>query len=96
MTNREAIEVISQDIPCEYDTDLIEALRMGIKALEQTEWIPVTERLPELGQMVLVTYADGDVETNERMTLKNLEVWKYGGNVVAWMPLPIPYKGDEK
>ena len=62
--------------------------------VEQTEWISVKDRLPELGQMVLVTYADGDVETNERMTLKNLEVWKYGNSVVAWMPLPSPYKGE--
>lgn len=35
MNREEAIEVIKQDIPCEYDTDLIEALEMAIKALEQ-------------------------------------------------------------
>ena len=35
MTREEAIEVIKQDIPCEYDADLIEALDMAIKALEQ-------------------------------------------------------------
>ena len=34
MTNEEAIEVIEQDIPCEYDTDLIEALNMAIAALK--------------------------------------------------------------
>lgn len=35
MTREEAIEVLQQDIPCELDTDLIEALEMAIKALEQ-------------------------------------------------------------
>ena len=35
MTNEEAIEVLQQDIPCEHDTDLIEAIDMAIKALEQ-------------------------------------------------------------
>ena len=35
MTREEAIEVLQQDIPCEYDTDLIEALEMAIQALEQ-------------------------------------------------------------
>lgn len=35
MTREEAIEVIKQDIPCEHDTDLIEALEMAIKALSQ-------------------------------------------------------------
>ena len=34
MTNEEAIEVIEQDIPCEHDTDLIEALNMAIAALK--------------------------------------------------------------
>ena len=35
MTREEAIEVIKQDIPCENDTDLIEALEMVISALEK-------------------------------------------------------------
>lgn len=34
MFREEAIEVIEQDIPCEYDTDLIEALDMAIAALK--------------------------------------------------------------
>ena len=34
MTREEAIEIIKQDIPCEHDTDLIEALEMAIKALK--------------------------------------------------------------
>ena len=37
MTVKEAIEVISQDIPCEYDIDLIEALNMATKSLEAWE-----------------------------------------------------------
>lgn len=39
MTREEAIEVIKQDIPCEHDTDLIEAFDMAIKALEQEPFI---------------------------------------------------------
>lgn len=42
MTREEAIEVIEQDIPCEYDTDLIEALNMAINALEHPERNVVT------------------------------------------------------
>ena len=33
MTREEAVEVLKQDIPCEYDADLIEALDMAINAL---------------------------------------------------------------
>lgn len=35
MNNREAIEVLQQDMPCEDDPDLIEAMRMAIAALEK-------------------------------------------------------------
>ena len=35
MTREESIEIIKQDIPCEHDTDLIEALEMATIALEQ-------------------------------------------------------------
>lgn len=35
MTNEEAIEVLAQDLPCETDEDLSEAMTMAIKALEQ-------------------------------------------------------------
>jgi len=37
MDNKEAIEVLQQDIPCEGDADLIEAMHMAIAALEQQE-----------------------------------------------------------
>lgn len=39
MTREEAIEVIEQDIPCEHDRDLIEALDMAISALKNIEKI---------------------------------------------------------
>ena len=40
MTREEAIEVIEQDIPCEHDKDLIEALGMAISALsDEGEYI---------------------------------------------------------
>ena len=35
MTIPEAIEVLAQDLPCETDEDLVEAMAMAIKALEQ-------------------------------------------------------------
>ena len=61
------------------------------------KWIPVTERLPKSNQIVLVT-EDGEVK------LCTYELWYgygygfYGsrGKVIAWMPLPEPYKGENK
>lgn len=37
MSREEAIEVLQQDIPCERDTDLIEAIEMAINALEREQ-----------------------------------------------------------
>lgn len=46
MTREEAIEVIEQDIPCEHDRDLIEALGMAISALSESNggWYPLSYR----------------------------------------------------
>lgn len=52
MTREEAIEVISQDIPCEYDIDLIEALNMAINALHREQ------------QFLEAGYKNGRVEFN--------------------------------
>ena len=64
----------------------------------QGEWIPVSERLPDEGQGVLVT-----VDANKW----DIEVGSciYSGGtfhsnffdleVIAWMPLPTPYKGGD-
>lgn len=53
-------------------------------------WIPCEERLPESTQEVLVTGINGCVYTS-RIVHGEFE---YGGNVIAWMPLPEPYEGE--
>ena len=55
-------------------------------------WIPCGEKLPEPTQEVLVTGINGCVYTS-RIVHGEFE---YGGNVIAWMPLPEPYKGERK
>ena len=45
MTIEDAKEVIKQDIPCELDADLIEALNMAIKSLE--EWEKVQQEMED-------------------------------------------------
>lgn len=68
--------------------------------LEKHQWIPVSERLPEDGQPVIITtddeafkdhpvgsciYQNGRFQTN----------YKYDIKMIAWMPLPTPYKGGD-
>lgn len=55
-------------------------------------WIPCGEKLPEPTQEVLVTEINGCVYTS-RIVHGEFE---YGGNVIAWMPLPEPYNGERK
>ena len=101
---KEWVEELDRDTP---DGRLITALEMAIKAIEQTRWIPVSERLPEVGSEVLVCfdfkgkrsvyisnfYGDGEFHglDDEYLTSEGRKYRK----AVAWMPQPEPYKEDE-
>jgi len=56
-------------------------------------WIPVSERLPEVGQRVIAT-----VESIDGNYVRETICGKYGllcGNGIAWMPLPTPPNKSE-
>lgn len=62
------------------------------------EWIPVSERLPETDDKVMCC-------TETKKGNKNIVIgyymdgaWRCGmnSNVIAWMPLPEPYKGESE
>ena len=65
-----------------------------------SEWIPVTERLPEpRNEMVrrdvyLVTVKEGLVFTRTFVFDTRGGYWENGLEVIAWMPLPEPYRED--
>lgn len=67
---------------------------------QETGWIPVSERLPkECDGRVLVSKEDGQVTTGLHSEFSN--VWYIGDmcgvggcKVIAWMPLPEPYRED--
>lgn len=67
------------------------------------KWIPVSECLPGEGKQVLVCDDGGFIYTAEGETRSDGEWQWYESveyrpmdDVVAWMPLPEPYKGEER
>ena len=58
----------------------------------EPKWIPCSERLPDTNGDYLVTGRQGAV--NKR----RFEDGRWYGNwaVLAWMPLPEPYKGEQE
>lgn len=73
------------------------------------EWIPVTERLPEVNQNVLATTRWREVTIAERLNIGpdyciGPDYWFiHEGNtnahtedIVAWQPLPEPYKAESE
>ena len=74
------------------------AISMAIEALEKQQkqqWILTTERLPEVGQRVLVTTKDGFIDIRKCIDAGHL-AWFYSGTI-AWMPFLVePYKGEQE
>ena len=71
-----------------------------IECLESTNWIPVSKRLPEKHKDVIATVKYNGFLGMYGMRLKTAFIGDYGewngecigGEVIAWMYLPEPYK----
>ena len=89
----------------EDDTDFckIWQIKQDIKIIEAQpqvgEWIPVSERLPETDDLMLVSCRTKKGINSVNRAYYSNGAWHGSGSmsgVVAWMPLPEPYKGGEK
>lgn len=92
------------------DKTTIDACKGAIELLEQTRWIPVSERLPEERNHYLVTI-EIDAMNGCKPYYEIQPSWysdkqfvvEYKGDglvakksVIAWMPLPEPYRESEE
>ena len=105
MTKEEAHKILCRNIlPCLIG-EWRKAISIATKALEaEPHWIPVTER-PDKSGDYLATLIDGAekwveiIYWNEtfggswQAVISDEEYYSTIGNVIAWMPLPEPYKG---
>ena len=66
---------------------------------EQTRWIPVSERLPDMDEVVLGVDSSGDIRKAELWDdcgeIKWFSNGCYDVPIKAWMPLPQPYKAGK-
>lgn len=109
MTNEETIEVLDDmkikiDIPKSAITqrNRNEALDKAIKAIEQTRWIPCSERLPERDVNVLTYHRDVAFDYQYVSWIDDYSgkwagfIGNLSDEVLAWMPLPEDYKEGSK
>ena len=89
----------------------LEELKHLREQVKRFQWIPVADRTPDDYSAVLLQYSSRyGFETEQRETLdigyfnafgnaehRTEDYEKFRGEVIAWMPLPEPYRGgDEK
>ena len=107
----ERLPVMSYMKKNEKQTIITTALDMAIEALQEPErkWIPVSERLPDNYKEVLVQWEMINRVQNtvivytsvglidEHGEWVNSDVMRlFNGRIIAWQPLPEPYKAGEE
>ena len=92
-----------QDVMCRAcDTgsciELIEDAPSVTPARPKSEWIPVSERLPEVGIDVLICNMYGAIYLSHRLSTNSYfdELGNKIKKIRAWMPLPEPYKAESE
>ena len=106
-TEMEAINVAIEALQAQVTLDDVStAYENGYKQgkFEAQQWVPCSERLPKDDDWQIVTILDERGDTPYRYSdfgwyLNRAECWiidaEQRTDVIAWIPLPSPYKGDK-
>ncbi len=91
---------------CEHDDCTVcvckramEIVRSHMDEAKNDDWIPYTEQsIPKKGGIYLVTCDDKEYPVKRMRFKENLWYWTYGiydGRILAWQPLPEPYRAAD-
>lgn len=75
--------------------DVVTPIVISQPTVEPQKWIPISVKLPEKRQDVIVTVNDGAIYTDTDEWI-GTGFFAYGHNVVAWQSLPDPWKEEEQ
>lgn len=104
MTRDEFMEMVYNELHSDGDNyranRIIDAADEYAETEKESDWIPVSERLPEKNVEVLATTEWGAVTISEMYSANDWFIHEGTTNaetddIVAWMPLPKPYKPQE-
>lgn len=74
----------------------VEIIRSHMDEAKNDDWIPYTEQnIPKKEGIYLVTCDDKEYPVKRMRFKENLWYWTYGiydGRILAWKPLPEPYR----
>ena len=110
MTKNEAADILQVDLGWHRCGEMREAHKMGIQALRENTWIPCSERMPENDMEEVLVWFEyfryGEYNRLFQMVgtshtfrgewsgfVNGSSGWK-DLRIIAWMPLPEPYKGE--
>ena len=66
-----------------------------VESRPKGKWVPCSERLPDKQGLYLVTNSKvGANIIDTDIWFDSPNTWLYDDDVIAWMPLPEPYKAD--
>lgn len=105
LSDEEIRDLMDDEEEIEKTKRYVSAIKVAIKALEQEpKWIPVSEKLPGKDGRYLATILNK--YDNRLRYIMTCEYFAYGrwypddesasNNVIAWMPLPEPYKVESE
>ena len=92
--------ILKKRYPHSREEDITDAFMRGYEKGKadrpQGEWIPCEERLPEADGLYLATFTlIGIPKFSNVESFKNGK-WEYhNGYIIAWQPLPKPWKGAD-